>query len=29
MYKGDADWKPIAAVKNNPRMQFLSLVMVM
>lgn len=20
MYKGDADWKPIAAVKNNPRM---------
>jgi nifR3 family TIM-barrel protein len=21
MYKGDADWKPIAAVKNNPRMQ--------
>ncbi len=21
MYKGNADWKPIAAVKNNPRMQ--------
>ncbi|NNL07992.1 MAG: tRNA dihydrouridine synthase DusB [Croceitalea sp.] len=21
MYKGEADWKPIAAVKNNPRMQ--------
>ena len=21
MYKGDADWKPIAAVKDNPRMQ--------
>lgn len=21
MYKGDADWKPIAEVKNNPRMQ--------
>ena len=21
MYKGSADWKPIAAVKNNPRMQ--------
>ena len=21
MYKGDADWRPIAAVKNNPRMQ--------
>jgi len=21
MYKGDADWKPIAAVKNNPRMK--------
>lgn len=20
MYKGDADWKPIAAIKNNPRM---------
>ena len=20
MYKGDADWKPIAEVKNNPRM---------
>lgn len=20
MYKGNADWKPIAAVKNNPRM---------
>ena len=20
MYKGDADWRPIAAVKNNPRM---------
>ena len=28
MYKGDADWRPIAEVKNNPRMHiFLFLAM--